>query len=288
MEALKCDFCGGGLIIDESREFAKCEFCGTKYMASTLRAKIQEIRGTVKVEGAVETTVGNAEKDRLLKNADAFYKIGEIEKSLLAYREINDRFPECIEGWLNSLIIMIDEGVCIQDKNLSTYIIQEIIRHCDILKRLIGNTFSIDLYRNKLFNNLCNGKTFYNYFINDFKLLLNNQQIEYIETQSAKNAKLVNDLGILKELCGIKDYGTTSFSCKKYIGISLEVYEYDPYGSKYFWRKARYAADENQLKNRLFALHNERKNKGVCQYCGNSFKGTFRKVCSHCNKPKDY
>ena len=60
MEALNCDFCGGGLIIDDSREFAKCEFCGTKYMASTLRAKIQEIKGTVKVEGAVETTTGNA------------------------------------------------------------------------------------------------------------------------------------------------------------------------------------------------------------------------------------
>ena len=66
MEALNCDFCGGGLIIDDSREFAKCEFCGTKYMASTLRAKIQEIKGTVKVEGAVETTTGNAEKERLI------------------------------------------------------------------------------------------------------------------------------------------------------------------------------------------------------------------------------
>ena len=51
--ALRCDFCNGGLVIDDSREFAVCEFCGTKYLASTLRAKVQEIRGTVKIDGDV-------------------------------------------------------------------------------------------------------------------------------------------------------------------------------------------------------------------------------------------
>lgn len=55
MKPLRCDFCNGNLVIDESREFATCEFCGTKYMKSTIQQKIQEIRGTVSIDGPVET-----------------------------------------------------------------------------------------------------------------------------------------------------------------------------------------------------------------------------------------
>lgn len=55
MIPLRCDFCNGNLVIDDSREFATCEFCGTKYMKSTIQQKIQEIRGTVSIDGPVET-----------------------------------------------------------------------------------------------------------------------------------------------------------------------------------------------------------------------------------------
>lgn len=99
MEALKCDFCGGGLIIDDSREFAKCEFCGTKYMASTLRAKIQEIKGTVKVEGAVETITGNAEKERLIKNAETLLKLEKFEDAEKIIKDITNQFPDDYRGW---------------------------------------------------------------------------------------------------------------------------------------------------------------------------------------------
>ncbi len=69
MQALRCDLCGGGLIIDDSREFAVCEFCGTKYMASTLRQKIQEIKGTVSIEGEVA-----------VKQVDFVIRAGVLEK----------------------------------------------------------------------------------------------------------------------------------------------------------------------------------------------------------------
>ena len=98
-QALKCDFCNGGLIIDDSREFAVCEFCGTKYMASTLRAKIQEIRGTVNVEGAVETTTGNTEKERLLKNAETFIRLGRIYEAHKIASNITTQFPDDYRGW---------------------------------------------------------------------------------------------------------------------------------------------------------------------------------------------
>lgn len=69
MNALKCDFCGGKLIIDSSREFASCEFCGTKYMRSTLQQKIQEIHGFVKVEG-----------DVTVRQTDFIVRAGVLEK----------------------------------------------------------------------------------------------------------------------------------------------------------------------------------------------------------------
>lgn len=99
MEALKCDFCGGGLIIDDSREFAKCEFCGTKYMANTLRAKIQEIRGTVKVEGAVETTTGNTEKERLNKNVETLLGLKRLQEAKKIINTLTDQFPDDYRSW---------------------------------------------------------------------------------------------------------------------------------------------------------------------------------------------
>lgn len=99
MDVLKCDFCGGGLVIDDSREFAKCEFCGTKYMASTLRAKIQKIRGTVRVEGAVETTKGDAEKERIAKNADRLFELHEYSEAYKLYKELSLQYPDDYRGW---------------------------------------------------------------------------------------------------------------------------------------------------------------------------------------------
>lgn len=54
--ALRCDLCGGSLEMQPGGQTAKCEFCGTKYSIGRLREKIQEIRGTVSVEGVVKTT----------------------------------------------------------------------------------------------------------------------------------------------------------------------------------------------------------------------------------------
>lgn len=69
MEALKCDFCGGRLIMDDSREFATCEMCGTKYMKSTVQQKIQEIRGSVTITGEVS-----------VKQVDFSIRSGVLEK----------------------------------------------------------------------------------------------------------------------------------------------------------------------------------------------------------------
>lgn len=52
MTPLRCDICGGPLVMDISGEFAACEHCGTKYMRNYLQ---QKISGAVTIQGNVAT-----------------------------------------------------------------------------------------------------------------------------------------------------------------------------------------------------------------------------------------
>ena len=54
MAMLVCDVCGGNLQMDAGGKTATCQFCGMQYSVERMREKIQEIRGTVKVEGSVQ------------------------------------------------------------------------------------------------------------------------------------------------------------------------------------------------------------------------------------------
>lgn len=68
-------------------------------MKETVQEKIQEIRGQVSITGAVETVTGNAEKERILKNAETYIQIKEFDKAIQAYQQIIKQFPEDYRGW---------------------------------------------------------------------------------------------------------------------------------------------------------------------------------------------
>ena len=55
MAALQCEICGGKLIGKPGGVF-ECDSCGMEYSTEWARAKVQEIKGTVKIEGPVEVT----------------------------------------------------------------------------------------------------------------------------------------------------------------------------------------------------------------------------------------
>lgn len=55
MAALVCEFCGGSLIT-KAGGVCECDSCGMQFDKTWVKEKIQEIRGTVKVEGTVEVT----------------------------------------------------------------------------------------------------------------------------------------------------------------------------------------------------------------------------------------
>jgi hypothetical protein len=79
MATLQCEICGGKLMAKAGGLF-ECEYCGMQYDKTRIQEMVQEIKGTVKVEGTVEVkgTVkldgpvevkGNASKENLVKLA---------------------------------------------------------------------------------------------------------------------------------------------------------------------------------------------------------------------------
>lgn len=55
MEKLCCDICGGTLIMQSGGKVAICDSCGMQYSVERIREKVQEIKGTVSIEGTVKT-----------------------------------------------------------------------------------------------------------------------------------------------------------------------------------------------------------------------------------------
>lgn len=93
MTALKCDACGAGLSMDKSGDFAICEYCGMKHTNERISVKIQEIKGVV------EITKGDAEKKRLLKNAETFIELGKISSAREIYEQLTNDYPDEWMGW---------------------------------------------------------------------------------------------------------------------------------------------------------------------------------------------
>ena len=109
--ALQCEICGGKLVGKPGGIF-ECDSCGMEYSTEWAKAKIQEIRGTVKVEGTVEVTgkvqveggtvnvEGAATKESLLKRAKMCYADGDWEKAAELLEQVLNADPECGEAYL--------------------------------------------------------------------------------------------------------------------------------------------------------------------------------------------
>ena len=116
MGALLCDICGGELEMQVGG-FAVCGSCGIKYNKDSLQEKVQNIKGIVTVQGAVETVKGSAELERLLKNAQKFIELQEFKKAYELLDEIITNFSDDHRGYLLmfELLIKIPKAVIFQE-----------------------------------------------------------------------------------------------------------------------------------------------------------------------------
>lgn len=90
MKALKCEVCASNELVKDGDYFV-CSYCGTKYTLEDAKKML--------VSGEVEIIKGDAEKERLLKNAMSFIKISEFERARSTYAEVVEEFPEDYRGW---------------------------------------------------------------------------------------------------------------------------------------------------------------------------------------------
>lgn len=122
---LECEICGGKLIGKPGGIF-ECDSCGVEYSTEWAKAKIQEIRGTVKVEGTVEVTgkvqveggtvqvEGAATKESLLKRAEMCCAEKEWKKATELIEQILNIDPECGEAYL--ILVMVEEKIKLREE----------------------------------------------------------------------------------------------------------------------------------------------------------------------------
>lgn len=91
MQKLICEICGGSLIMNADN-IAECESCGMKYS----KEKIVQM---VKIEGAVEITKGEAEKERLLKNAETYLNLEKHKEAYELCQQITKEYPDDYRSW---------------------------------------------------------------------------------------------------------------------------------------------------------------------------------------------
>ena len=188
MQAIKCELCGSNQLIKKDGYY-QCEHCGTKYTIEQAKKLI--------VLGTVEVVKGNAEKERILENAETFLKIGQIDKAIAEYYKITETYPNEIKGWEGLLLIIVKYGQCIShQKRKKTNDIEELafefnkfFNACKVLNPNISKQYYSDIF----FNNLKNGSVVFSAdraFYRDESLLsmiakqlaviLNIEQVKYI------------------------------------------------------------------------------------------------------------
>ena len=101
---LECEICGGKLVGKPGGVF-ECDSCGMEYSTEWAKQKIQEIKGTVKVEGTVEVTgkvqvEGTSSRDSLLKRAKMCCADKDWGKAKELLEQVLNADPECAEAYL--------------------------------------------------------------------------------------------------------------------------------------------------------------------------------------------
>lgn len=114
---LQCEICGGKLVGKPGGIF-ECEYCGTEYSTEWARSKIQEIQGTVRVEGPVTVTgklsvEGTATEKSLLKRGLQLLEDGKYSEAREYFDRVLDVNPEEANAYLGRLLCGFEVRSCV-------------------------------------------------------------------------------------------------------------------------------------------------------------------------------
>lgn len=101
----KCENCGSILKIESDRETAFCEYCGAKYIVEQA-IEYYNVQNNVYAQNVNMTAKGEAEKERLLENAQTYLDLFEYKKSEEIYNQIIEDYPAEYRGWYGLAAIL--------------------------------------------------------------------------------------------------------------------------------------------------------------------------------------
>lgn len=303
MSALTCDICGGNLTMNESGEFAVCESCGMKHTKERVKVKVQEVKGTVKIDGPVETVKGETEKNRLKSNIRMFLKLNDLEQAEDLCCEVTKEYPEDVEGWCLRLEILDNDIQAIHkyfenysSNNNALILVGRAVRVFKKIMLLKDNCAEEELLLTKILDlvSVNAPRAYIELFENnveDIRALFKDRfnEINYYKDLKDKinnNQKIKNKL---KRKIDVKHQLQLDGKCEFLFRNIIHWSVYVPYENDERYEFILDESIEEMLKECEKQIQQEKRKKvGNCQHCGASFKGIFNKVCSKCGKPKDY
>lgn len=101
---VKCTNCGATLKVDDTQDAAVCEFCGSAYI---VEKAIQNyyVTNNINADNVFVTGKGDAEKERLLKNAETNERFKDYTKASNIYEQVTEDYPNEYRGWLGLALI---------------------------------------------------------------------------------------------------------------------------------------------------------------------------------------
>ncbi len=284
VKKLVCDVCGGQIEMQSGGK-GICTSCGTPYSAEIIKDKIQEIRGTVHIDGPVEIIKGSSEIKRLLENIKNLISAQQYESALKQLNKFMEEYPTEVEGYILRLQLHTKLGKYLYKDTLGEYHLYDF---ADKLLEYIDKDFSSILsldtnyldYAKEVIKEFCDNIWIGKSVFSNFLYALNEQNYKNEDIRKMIRQGIVN----AEKMNYIKAYYHRPVGYKFCLGKSVLFYSYgDSYddGGEYI----KVASD---LEGAMRQENQRRKSEGICQHCCGHFKGVFNKVCRGCGKPKDY
>ena len=261
MAALQCEICGGKLIGRPGGIF-ECDSCGMEYDTAWAKAKIQEIKGTVKVEGTVEVTgtvkvEGAATKEDLVQRGQEALSVEQWSRAKDLFNQALDMAPSY---------------------TLANVGLEMAAFHCKDIKTLAVHHANGDIRYFDVKYDYCKGKD------EERKCRKEFDKVKEI-------AKSFGDAWIT-EYEAVFDKEVARIEAIRKAEKEARIAEEEARIAEELAEQKRLEDIQEKLKNSILERQERKRqwrSREVCQHCGAPFKkGLFGKRCSQCEKPKDY
>ena len=102
----KCTNCGATLKVDDRQDAAVCEYCGSAYIVEkAIQNYNYYVTNNINADNVFITGKGEAEKERLLKNAETNERFKDYQKATQIYSQVTEDYPNEYRGWLGLALI---------------------------------------------------------------------------------------------------------------------------------------------------------------------------------------